>query len=177
MQKSTKIIAIVLVSTVALCCVIAGIGSVMNTQEETTTLISTTSATSAGISENTTVSAPVSTTQATTVASQLEELILGKWIDSANMSGFEFFSNGTVAFTYVNLESFNIPFEGKAENGVYVIDGDILTIKYSIYSATIPATLNGNSPYSPSIACETKRFTRGLSFFKTLSICSLECVA
>lgn len=68
----------------------------------------------------------------------LSELIIGKWTDSANMSGYEFFADGTVNVTYVNLTVpiLNIPVNGTAK-GTYTLDGDMLTTKYSIYSATI----------------------------------------
>lgn len=152
MQKSTKIISTILVATVAICCVIAGVGSVLNEQEQSTTaetVMSTTEALTVATTESVTVSTTVATTTQTTQAAvQVDKLILGKWVDSANMSGFEFFENGTVAFTYINLESFNIPFEGKAENGMYTVNGNEVTIKYSIYPATISrtyqATINGN---------------------------------
>lgn len=79
----------------------------------------------------------------TTVVAQeqasLAEALLGKWTDSAGMSGYEFFSDGSVNMTYVNLASFNIPFDGTAK-GVYTLEGDVLTVKFSIYSATIQNT-------------------------------------
>lgn len=132
MRKSTKIITIVLACTVAACCVIVGIGSVTDKGETTTQFASQTTAqqaeTTVQIIDNTTASANVT---------DLSKLILGKWTDSVNMSGFEFFENNTVAYTYVNLESFNIPFSGTANNGIYTLEGNKLTVKYTIYSGTI----------------------------------------
>ncbi|MBQ8504137.1 MAG: hypothetical protein IJ491_07660 [Clostridia bacterium] len=73
--------------------------------------------------------------------SQLAELILGKWTDSANMSGYHFYMDGTVEMTYVNLTVpiINVPINGTSK-GVYTLDGDKLTTKFSIYSATIDNT-------------------------------------
>lgn len=81
------------------------------------------------------------TTVATTAAPALSELIIGKWTDSANMSGYEFFADGTVQMTYVNLTVpiLNMPINGTAK-GVYTLDGETLTTKFSIYSATIDKT-------------------------------------
>lgn len=138
MRKSTKIITIVLACTVAVCCVIIGVGSVVNTDETTTTYQGDTTTAPAVNETQSSTTAPAETTKPAT--SDLSELIIGKWTDSVNMSGFEFFENGTVSFTYVNLESLNIPFSGTAENGVYTLEGNRLTVKYSIYTATIDKT-------------------------------------
>lgn len=80
-------------------------------------------------------------TETTAVAQNLSELILGKWTDSANMSGYEFFADGTVNITYVNLTVpfVNIPINGTAK-GTYTLNGDMLTTKCSIYSGTIDDT-------------------------------------
>lgn len=76
--------------------------------------------------------------ESTTASVQdLSGAILGKWMDSAGMSGFEFSADGKVSFTYVNLSSFGVPFDGTARNGLYTLEGNILTIKFSIYTATI----------------------------------------
>ncbi len=133
MQKSTKIITIILASTVALCCILVGISVAIDSDYEEVPISSATESTTLSTTEITTT---IPTTESTTAAS-VSQLIIGKWTDSANMSGFEFFEGNKVSFTYVNLSSFNIPFEGKANNGVYEILGDELTIKYSIYTATI----------------------------------------
>lgn len=91
--------------------------------------------------ETTTVSETETTTETTTAAPALSELIIGKWTDSANMSGYEFFTDGTVQMTYVNLTVpvINMPINGTAK-GVYTLNGDTLITKFSIYSATIEKT-------------------------------------
>ena len=68
----------------------------------------------------------------------LSKDILGKWTDSSGMSGYEFFDNGTVNVTYVNLTIpvLNIPINGKA-TGTYSLNGSSLEINYSIYSGNI----------------------------------------
>ena len=68
----------------------------------------------------------------------LAEEIVGKWTDSAQMSGYEFFSDGTVIVTYVNLTVpvVNLPINGTAK-GTYSLSEDNLTVKFSIYSKTI----------------------------------------
>ena len=83
--------------------------------------------------------APTTASSESTTASaqDLSGAILGKWMDSAGMSGFEFSADGKVSFTYVNLSSFGVPFDGTARNGLYTLEGNILTIKFSIYTATI----------------------------------------
>jgi len=86
-----------------------------------------------------TASAQPSTTQTTAspaVTGSLESDILGSWTDSAGMSGYEFLEGGKFNWTYVDLAGFGVPFNGKT-SGVYTLEGDTLTIKYSIYSATI----------------------------------------
>ena len=80
MAKSTKIIAIILSLLVAAVCVTAGISSVQN-KDDTTTLPT------AGSSTKPTVSVTETTTKP---QKNLSELILGKWTDSADISGFEF---------------------------------------------------------------------------------------
>ena len=128
MAKSTKIIAIILSVLVAGVCVAAGISSVRNNDNPDLPTVS-----------DNTAKPTVSVTEPTTEPKkELSELILGKWTDSAQMSGFEFFSDGTVEITYVNLTVpvINIPVNGKTK-GTYSISGDKLTTRCSIYSATI----------------------------------------
>ena len=140
MAKSTKIIAIILSLLVAAVCVTAGISSVQN-KDDTTTLPT------AGSSTKPTVSVTETTTKP---QKNLSELILGKWTDSADMSGFEFFDDGTVEITYVNLTVpvINIPVNGRTK-GTYTLDGDKLTTRCTIYSATIEynytVSVNGNN--------------------------------
>lgn len=128
MAKSTKIIAIILSVLVAAVCVTAGISTVKEKSNPDLPTVG-----------NSTTKPTVSVTEPTTKApKELSELILGKWTDSADMSGFEFFSDGTVEITYVNLTVpvINIPVNGKTK-GTYTISGDKLTTRCSIYSATI----------------------------------------
>lgn len=129
MAKSTKIIAIILSVIVAGVCVAAGINTVMDSGN--TPELPTVSSTAA--------KPTVSVTETTTEKQkELSELILGKWTDSADMSGFEFFPDGTVEITYVNLTVpvINIPVNGKTK-GTYTLKGDKLTTRCTIYSATI----------------------------------------
>lgn len=127
MAKSTKIILITLCSLIAVCCVAVGVGTVMKDKDDTTTLPT--------VSQSENIQ---STVPATEKAPDLSELIIGKWRDSADMSGFEFFSDGTVEITYVNLTVpvINLPVNGTTK-GTYKLEGDRLTTKFSIYSATI----------------------------------------
>ena len=90
----------------------------------------------------------VSSSQAqstTSAEDNLREKILGKWTDSANMSGYEFFADGKVIVTYVNLDIpfVNLPINGTA-NGTYTLEGDKLTTKFSIYTATIDDTFRAS---------------------------------
>ncbi len=101
----------------------------------------------------TTTSAPIDNTQdnqqtgdgtQNTDASQnntptdLSKAILGSWKDSAGMSGYCFYEDGTVEMTYVNLTIpvLNWPINGTSK-GVYTLEGDQLTTTFSIYSASI----------------------------------------
>jgi len=80
-----------------------------------------------------------SSTTASAVTGSLETDIIGKWMDSAGMSGYEFLEGGRVNMTYVDLAQFGVPFNGKA-TGLYTLEGDTLTVKFSIYTATIKKT-------------------------------------
>ena len=169
MSNSNKIIVVAISVTVALCLVVIGVASVINSGEQPdATVVATESATyetvptvapdlstsgqtaQAGatsqndetVTASTAVpsSAAASTSAATSTtqsSEQLSSLIIGKWMDSAGMSGFEFSEDGKVSFTYVNLSSLGVPFDGTARNGIYTIEGNIVTIKFSIYTATI----------------------------------------
>lgn len=71
-----------------------------------------------------------------------EQKLLGKWMDSSNMCGYEFQEEGVVELTYANftVPILNIPFTGTVK-GVYSIgEDDTLTITYSIYSKSITKT-------------------------------------
>ena len=134
MNKTTKFLVALMALGVAVVCVGMGYTAVKNGEDTTTTVVTvnptgTTATTTQPTTETTTEKEP-----------ELAELLLGKWSDSAGMSGFEFFADGKVSFTYANLQSLGISFDGKVENGTYSLDGDRLTIAYSIYTATIDKT-------------------------------------
>ena len=130
MNKTTRILIVILAISVAAVCVCAGFAAVKNNDNTTTTLDTV------NPTEETTTE--VTTTETTTEKElTLAELLIGKWSDSAGMSGFEFFEDGKVSFTYVNLNALGLNFDGKVDNGTYTLNGDKLNIAYSIYSATI----------------------------------------
>lgn len=128
LTKSTKIIIAVIAATLVICIsVVVGVNiSNKNKQPELPPDSSTTAQ-----------SAP-QTTAPTTTAATVEQQIVGKWMDSAQMSGYEFFTDGRVTVTYVNLTVpvIDLPINGTA-NGTYTIIGSTLNIKFSIYSRTI----------------------------------------
>lgn len=133
MNKATKFLVAILALGVAAVCVGMGYTAVINNEDTTTTL--------ATVDPTTTRPTTESTTETTTEKEpELSELLLGKWSDSAGMSGFEFFSDGKVSFTYANLNALGISFDGKIDNGSYKLNGNELNIAYSIYSATIDKT-------------------------------------
>ncbi len=134
MNKTTKILVAALALGVAVICVGMGYTAVKNGDGESTTVVT--------VDPTTTQPITVTTTTEPTTAKEpeLAELLIGKWSDSAGMSGFDFFENGKVSFTYANLESLGISFDGKVENGTYTLDGNRLNIAYSVYTATIDKT-------------------------------------
>lgn len=132
MRKTTKILICLVCAAVAAVCVFAGISATREGGEDGTTTtaapVTVTPTTTEPVTEETTTKKPEKT---------LAELLIGKWTDSAEMSGFEFFEDGKVSFTYANLAALGINFDGKIDNGTYKLEENILTIAYSIYSATI----------------------------------------
>ncbi len=135
MDKSTKIIAGLLVAIVAVFAVVVVITtSAMKKDDEPTV----TDAQAPTVTVAPDVTTTPATTEPTAPPTPLSELILGQWTDSANMSGYAFYADGTVEMTYVNLTVpvINIPINGVSK-GTYTLDGDKLTTKFSIYSATI----------------------------------------
>lgn len=135
MDKNTKIIAGLLAAIVAVFTVVVVItASVMKKDEEPTTVA--TQALTVTVAPD--VTTTPTTTETTVPPTPLSELILGQWTDSANMSGYAFYADGTVEMTYVNLTVpvINIPINGVSK-GTYTLEGDRLTAKFSIYSATI----------------------------------------
>jgi hypothetical protein len=133
MNKATKFIVAILALGVSVVCVGMGYTAVKNGEDKTTTVATVVPTTNP-------TTAPTTTEPTTVREPQLSELLIGKWSDSAGMSGFEFFSDGKASFTYANLGALGISFDGKLENGTYKLEGNKLTIAYSIYSATIDKT-------------------------------------
>lgn len=71
-----------------------------------------------------------------------EKKILGKWMDSSNMSGYDFQEEGIVELTYANftVPVVNIPFTGTVKGTYSLGEDNTLTITYSIYSKSITKT-------------------------------------
>lgn len=135
MDKNTKIIAGLLAAIVTVFAVVVVItATAMKKDEEPTT--AATQAPTVTVAPD--VTTTPTTTETTVPPTPLSELILGQWTDSANMSGYAFYADGTVEMTYVNLTVpvINIPINGVSK-GTYTLEGDKLTTKFSIYSATI----------------------------------------
>lgn len=132
MRKTTKIFICVICVAVAAVCVLAGLEATRDGGDEQITT------TAAPVTVEPTTTEPV--TQETTTAEPeltLAQKLLGKWTDSAGMSGFEFYDDGKASFTYANLGALGISFDGTIDNGTYKLEDNILTITYSIYTATI----------------------------------------
>lgn len=137
-----KKIVIIAVSAV-LVLSLAGVGiygAVTNGKDDAATTLAPDVTEPEDVSSDTEVTSSVQTqtTAPATTQPELAKLILGKWTDSAQMSGYHFYSDGSVEVTYVNLTVpiINIPVNGTAK-GVYTLEGDRLTTKFSIYTATI----------------------------------------
>ncbi len=137
MTKSTKIIISAIAATLAICLsVIIGVSVAHNKKKDPGAITVNPSSVS-----DSNVSDTASTTESTTAAPTLEQSLIGKWMDSAQMSGYEFFADGTVTVTYVNLTVpvIDLPINGTA-NGTYTVTGSTVEIKFSIYSKTISKT-------------------------------------
>ena len=165
MSKSNKIIVIAISVTLALCVTVIAFSSATDTENEPsvtasesaydetvptaepsadvngTTAQQTPSWETPESSESlTSSSAPATsgaggTVEATQSSQYLSTLIVGKWRDSAGMSGFEFFEDGKASITVFDMESIGIgDFDVTGTNGVYSIEGNVVTIKYSIYA-------------------------------------------
>ncbi len=140
MTKSTKIIISAIAATLAICiCVIIGVSVANNKKQENGAITVNPSSVSDSSGSGDSTAAPLS--ESTTAAPTLAQSIVGKWMDSAQMSGYEFFSNGTVTVTYVNLTVpvIDLPINGTA-NGTYSVTGNTVEVKFSIYSKTISKT-------------------------------------
>lgn len=154
MSNSNKILAGIVASVFAVCVTIICVVNVTRNDSATTvssqvsstsqstvqptepTVQTTVPSTTAVTTSSVTTSASVSTTAS---SAELRNSLIGRWTDSAGMSGYEFLADGSVKMTYVNLSAFGVPLDGKAD-GVYILEGDKLTIKFSIYTATIENT-------------------------------------
>ncbi len=138
-MQSKKIITIALSAILVLG--LAGVGIYGVTNQNDTGDITTSTVDTVTTTEAPSVSAETTTQASTTADPGVSAAILGKWTDSANMSGYHFYEDGTVEMTYVNLTIpvINMPINGTSK-GVYTIEGDKLTTKFSIYSATIENT-------------------------------------
>ncbi len=132
MRKTTKIfICLILVAVVAVC-VLTGIDATRRGGDDETT----TAAAPVTVSPVTTEPSTEETTTSQPEKDLAAELI-GKWTDSAGLSGFEFYEGGKASFTYANLAALGISFDGTVDNGTYKLEENILTVTYSIYTATI----------------------------------------
>ncbi len=148
MKKSYKIFIIVLSAILvvgATVCVGLSIadGSVggKTTTESTTVEAVTESTTASNATQSTTATTTPASEDTVIPGADLKADLIGKWMDGANMSGFEFFADGSVKVTYVNvtIPVLNVPING-TYNGVYTMTGNQITTKFSIYTATIEDT-------------------------------------
>ena len=146
-----------------ICIASVSIVSIVTSNKEETTTETTTAAAVQGVTDTTaapvvtdsvqntenatsspatTTTAPVADSQTTDSAAATDNLaadILGSWKDSAGMSGYEFLEGGKVNGTLFDLAGFGVPLDGTTP-GTYSLEGDILTVKFSIYTATIKKT-------------------------------------
>ena len=141
MKKSTKILIGAVAVTLAVCVLIVAVASHNRQKPQNPTdptFISTSTYFDLDPSNTPELptNAPTSETEAPVI--DLSQAILGKWMDSANMSGYEFKEDGTVSVTYVNLTIpfINLPINGSA-TGTYTLTGNEMAMKYSIYTKTI----------------------------------------
>ena len=137
MKKSTKILISVIAATLVLC--IAIVAGVSIAKRNSNAPQGDPSGALPGESGQRT------TAESTTAALTLEQQLIGKWMDSANMSGFEFFADGTVNVTYVNIAIVN-----GTVKGTYTVNGNTVDIKFSIYTKTIQRS------YEASVIPETE---------------------
>lgn len=143
MSKSTKIMISVISAVVAVCIVITAAVSI---GKKTAANPSDPSSSNAAVTDQSGLDASSSGTETTTdPAALLQQQIIGKWADSAGMSGYEFFSDGSANVTYVNLTVpvINMPINGTAK-GSYTLSGDTLTVNFSIYKKTITDTFTAS---------------------------------
>lgn len=132
MTKSTKIMISVICAVVAVCVVVTAAFSIIKTGGNSDNLTTFIDATSVEITDKYIITEPY------TIAPSLSDEIIGLWRDSADMSGYRFYEDGSVEVTYVNLTIpvINMPINGSAV-GSYTLNGNDLTVSFSIYSKTI----------------------------------------
>ena len=147
----------VISAVVAVCIVITAVVSVKKNNNDDSSGAPTVAPTVAGqtVSDQTASGQPVSGQNGSDASSQagaavndvdqLKTQLIGKWMDSANMSGYEFFENGSVNVTYVNLTVpvINLPINGST-TGSYTLNGNTLTVNFSIYQKTITDTFTAS---------------------------------
>ena len=104
--------------------------------------------------DDTTVSGTqeATTTLAPSADTGLATAILGQWTDSANLSGYEFLEDGIMKVTYFNMSALNLEdIVDGTYRGTYTLEGDKLTVSYTIYSKAIvkkyTVSVEGNSLY------------------------------
>jgi len=95
----------------------------------------------------------VLTRNGTTPSVGSSDELIGKWSDGAGMSGYEFKDGGIVEFTYVNLDKFGIDLPVGTYPAAYTVDGNTITISFSIYGATI------SDSYTYEVAGNTLKMT------------------
>ena len=127
----------VISAVVAVCVVITTVVSVGKMKKNDSVDSTSVSSTTTNPTDISTTSAQAASTTENT-ADLLKSQLVGKWMDSAGMSGYEFFENGSANVTYVNLTVpvINMPINGTAK-GTYTLDGNTLTVQFSIYTKTI----------------------------------------
>ncbi len=134
----------VISAVVAVCIVVTAVVSVKKNNNNGNSPDTATAAPTAAAQSNVSgTSAETGTT--VNEADQLKTQLIGKWMDSANMSGYEFFENGSVNVTYVNLTVpvINLPINGTT-TGSYTLNGNTLTVSFSIYQKTITDTFTAS---------------------------------
>ncbi|MGN0446938.1 MAG: DUF5640 domain-containing protein [Acutalibacteraceae bacterium] len=185
MNKNKKIIIIVVSVFAAIAILIGGLTAIFKhkaDKNEASTFPNeavTSAADGTAVNEGTTAALTTTGGESTSTDplqnGDLKNAILGKWSDSAGMSGYEFFADGSVEVTYVNLTVpvVNLPVNGTSK-GVYTVEGDVITTTFSIYSASIKhsykATVDGNSLTMYDLEeRETATYSKQASYAETTS--------
>lgn len=140
---NTKVLALIVAGVILVCAIVTAVVEVSKNKEPLITTIPEATGQSEGSTEGSTfvpsqTEPSSSTTVQGPVSTKLSDDIIGKWMDSANMSGFEFFPDGRVTVTYVNLvvPVIELPINGTA-NGTYSVSENTVTVNFSIYAKTI----------------------------------------